>query len=160
MSYVNRRLVDLANEYMTSTGEAVTTREIARWALKHKRWDAPTDLAERRLAEEIAAAMRAEYHTDAQGRPVRSKHVARRRRNGKSEMLWDDIRRAPRKHMEISFTQRRDGIVGDCRQLKCDVDSFNDNRAPENPIQMSFNFTNDLAELEAARLAGEPHEAA
>lgn len=39
--------------------------------------------------------------------------------------------------------------MGDCRQLKADVDSYNDNRAPDAPIQMSFDFTADIEELEA-----------
>ncbi len=51
--------------------------------------------------------------------------------------------------MEIAFQQRRQQIVGDCRQLKTDADSFNDNSNPGSPIQMIFDFTDDLAELEA-----------
>ena len=37
--------------------------------------------------------------------------------------------------------QRRHQIVGDCRQLKMDVDSYNQNRTPDQPIQMIFDFT-------------------
>ncbi len=51
--------------------------------------------------------------------------------------------------MEIAFQQRRQQIVGDCRQLKTDVDSFNDNGEPGPTIQMVFDFSEDLAELEA-----------
>lgn len=36
---------------------------------------------------------------------------------------------------------------------KADVDSYNENRCPDNPIQMIFDFTLDLAELEAAAVA-------
>jgi hypothetical protein len=52
--------------------------------------------------------------------------------------------------MEIAFQQRRQQIVGDCRQLKVDVDSYNENAKPDRPIQMVFDFRADLAELEAA----------
>lgn len=52
--------------------------------------------------------------------------------------------------MKISFQQRRQQIVGDCRQLKVDVDSYNDLNLDEEPIQTVFDFTMDLAELEAA----------
>jgi hypothetical protein len=55
--------------------------------------------------------------------------------------------------MERAFAQRRKQILGDCRQLKADVDSYNENRRPEEPIQVIFDFTVDLAELEAARTA-------
>ena len=51
--------------------------------------------------------------------------------------------------MRIAFQSRRRQIVGDCHQLKIDVDSFNDNRSSLEPIQMNFNFIRDLEELEA-----------
>ena len=51
--------------------------------------------------------------------------------------------------MATAFQQRRQQILGDCRQLKIDVDSYNENRWPDEPIQMIFDFTLDLAELEA-----------
>jgi len=40
--------------------------------------------------------------------------------------------------------------VADCLQLKNDVDSYNENRKPVSPMQMIFDFTDDLAELELA----------
>jgi len=51
--------------------------------------------------------------------------------------------------MAIAFQQRRQQIVGDCAQLKRDVDSYNDNRSKTEPIQMVFDFTQDLVEIEA-----------
>jgi len=65
-------------------------------------------------------------------------------------MIWDDIRTAPRDHMQMSFQHRWRGIVGDCRQMKVDVDSYNDAHPAADPIQIVFDFTMDLAELEAA----------
>jgi hypothetical protein len=55
--------------------------------------------------------------------------------------------------MELAFAQRRQQILGDCHQLKMDVDSYNDGHADETPIQMVFDFTNDLAELEQLDIA-------
>ena len=89
--------------------------------------------------------MREEYIKDPQERTVRAKHAARIEQG----VLWADIRTAPREHMEIALKQRRRAILGDCRQLKLDVDSYNENRSPVAPIQMSFDFTNDLLEMEA-----------
>lgn len=51
--------------------------------------------------------------------------------------------------MSLAFSQRRQQIVGDCHQLKTDVDSFNENREPDRPIQMLLDFTEDVAEIEA-----------
>jgi hypothetical protein len=55
--------------------------------------------------------------------------------------------------MEIAFQQRRQQIVGDCNQLKIDVDSYNENRKPTRPIQMVFDFTPDLKETEAGEVS-------
>jgi hypothetical protein len=93
--------------------------------------------------------MREEYITDPQGRTVRAKHAARTGREGEQGVFWADIRTPPRQHMEIAFQQRRQQIVGDCRQLKIDADSYNENSNPGSPIQLVFDFRDDLAELEA-----------
>jgi hypothetical protein len=107
-------------------------------------------LVAEKLAEEFAAAMREEYTIDRQGRHVRVLHAARV--GGRTR--WNSRTHGPRGFIELSMAQRRDQIVGDCRSLKTEVDSLNDNRWPDNPIQMRFDFTNDLAELEAAENAG------
>lgn len=93
--------------------------------------------------------MREEYITDPQGRKVRTMHVARELRNGELVGLWDDIRTAPRPHMAIAFQQRRTQIVGDCRQLKTDVDSYSENGNDGKPIPLVLDFTWDVEELEA-----------
>jgi hypothetical protein len=59
------------------------------------------------------------------------------------------MRTAPREHMEVAFQQRRQQIVGDCRQLKWDVDSYNQNHNAGEELQMVFDFTLDLEEIEA-----------
>ena len=51
---------------------------------------------------------------------------------------------------DLAFQQRRAQIIGDCRQLKTDVDSYNDAHADEPPIQLVLDFTRDVAELEVA----------
>lgn len=48
--------------------------------------------------------------------------------------------------MERAFQLRRRQIVGDCKQLKTDVDSFNDNHPAEKPIQLLLDFADDVAE--------------
>ena len=81
----------------------------------------------------------------------RTKHVATYARNGKQYALWADIRVASRDHMERSFQQRRHGIVGDCRQLKEDVDSYNQNQNKGEVIQLVLDFTDDMAEYAALK---------
>lgn len=66
------------------------------------------------------------------------------------EQVWDDMRTAPRDHMQRSFQERRLQIAADCTQLKTDVDSYNDNHNPGEPIVLVFDFTNDVTEAELA----------
>jgi hypothetical protein len=96
----------------------------------------------------LGRAMRAEHIIDPQGRSVRAKHAARVVLDGEQITVWDDIRTAAHEHMERSFRQRRQLILGECRQLKVDVDSYNENRMPDRPVQMILDFTLDLAEQE------------
>lgn len=126
------------------------SKTIAEWTMRRRLWELPKSAALAKCAEDISRAMREEYITDAKGRRVRVKHPATVKVHGEQMVLWDDMRTATRQHMRVSFQQRRQQIVGDCRQLKVDVDSYNDMNADEEPIQMIFDFTMDLAELEAA----------
>lgn len=88
---------------------------------------------------------------DPQGRTVRVKHAATIPRGDPRQMVWGDIRTATREHMAVAFQLRRQHILGECRQLKADVDSFNENRALSEPIQLVLDFTEDVAEMEAIR---------
>lgn len=130
-----------------------TAHEMAMWAIETGKWQPQRSAMLRKCTEELSDAMREEYITDPQGRRVRSKHVARLGEGPAQIPLWADIRTATREHMEIAFQQRRQQILGDCRQLKNDVDSYNDNYNGGHALQMVFDFTDDLAEDELARMA-------
>lgn len=114
-----------------------------------KLWQPRNDTLVGQLAERLADAMREEYIIDPQGRTVRAKHAGRTNREGMQGTFWADIRDDDRPHMEVAFQQRRQQIVGDCRQLKTDADSYNENSNPGPPIQVVLDFTDDVAELEA-----------
>lgn len=124
-----------------------SSSEIAEWAVAHDLFALSRGIAVSQCAEMLARAMREEYITDSKGRIVRKYHAARMRRDGRQQTLWAELETASRPHMELAFAQRRQQIVGDCRQLKTDVDSYNDRHPSERAIQLAFDFTNDLAEL-------------
>ncbi len=150
MRTYNEQLQAIVSAYIADDQPwPATTRQIAAWAITNKMWAPHHMKLISQCAEELSRAMREEYIKDPQGRVVRAKHAARMEREGEQLVLWADIRTAPREHMEIAFQQRRQQIVGDCRQLKADIDSYNDNRSPDEPIQMSFDFTYDVVELAA-----------
>jgi hypothetical protein len=59
-----------------------------------------------------------------------------------------DDEKAPRDHFVRSFGQRRQQIVGDCFQLKTDVDVYNGKNSVQQPIQVPLDFTLDVEELQ------------
>ena len=149
ISDYTKQLQRIVKEYQQS-GQAwpASSAEIARWAIKNNKYDLRTPTIERIIRRDLSQAMREEYITDSKGRRVRAKHPAKVYRNGEPIMLWDDIRTATRGHMEMAFMHRRNHIVGECHQVKSDVDSYNDSHPKEIPIQMVLDFTQDVEELE------------
>lgn len=121
--------------------------------MENGRWQMQPSAVLKRCAEDMAEVMREEYYTDPSGRRVRLYHPARIEKQGELFTEWDDIRSASRRHMQMSFQQHRRKIVGECRQLKTDLNSYNEARPDDEPLQISFDFNMDLAELEAADAA-------
>ncbi len=133
--------------------KAVNLKEVAAWAVLEKRYEPERQSTIRQLARDLAGALRESYFTDPQGRRVRKKHAERvweEVHEGKQDqlVLWHDITEASYPQLQAAFQQRRHGIVGDCRQLKTDVDSYNENYNQGVAIQMEFDFREDLADLE------------
>lgn len=147
----NELLQRIVQEYREhGEGWPAEAREIAAWAIRTRRWEPQQSKIIGQCAADISRAMREEYHTDRQGRRVRTKHAARLPRSGQPEqaMLWADVRTASRDHMDTALKLRRKQIVGDCRQLSVDVKSYDENYNTGEPVQISFNFTFDLIEQE------------
>jgi len=151
MESYKRQMQKIVSDYEEATGRnRYTASEVARWAIENNLWDAPATLLIRRCADDLAKALREEYTTDPQGRRSRTKHVALVEKDGEQIPIWADMRRAPRNHMMSAFQLRRRQIVSDCKQLKTDVDSYNDNYNLGEPIQLVFDFSNDLVEAQLA----------
>jgi hypothetical protein len=147
MTY-NEQMQNIIIDYQRSGEEwPASTRMIAAWAIRAGKWKPDTSSVINQCADRLGKAMREEYITDAQNRRVRAKHAARIGEFGEQQTLWADIRDAAPDHMRIAFQQRRRGIVGDCRQLKTDVDSYNDNNQFSDVIQLSLDFTYDVEEM-------------
>jgi hypothetical protein len=142
-----------ADQYLAETGQiSATTAELAEWAIRTGRWIPPRNIAIRLCKEDFARAMREQYIKDENGLPVRAKHVCRESRGDTQQYLWADIRNAPRQHIAESFRQRREQIVGDCRQLDRDNNFWEKAHPSEKPIKIPFDFTDDVEE---GRYSGE-----
>ncbi|MGH7514150.1 MAG: hypothetical protein ACREOQ_14645 [Gemmatimonadales bacterium] len=146
-----KELQDLVEAYREAGQPWPASSEtMAEWAIRNRRWQPSPQATMGLLASQISEALREEYWTDPKGRRARTKHPVRKMEDGRQTVLWDDLRTAPREHMEMTFQQRRGLIVADCRQLKTDVDSFNDFGQTEGrPIVVQLDFRLDVEELEA-----------
>lgn len=132
----------------------VSLDNVAAWAIQQGLYrPAPRDVV-KLCREALAESLRQEKRVDAKGRKYRAKHSVRTNIGGVQLSLWADIDTAPRSFMEKSFGQRRKSIADDCFQIKQDIDHFNDENPDELPIQMVLDFTDDVAEMEAAARYG------
>jgi len=130
--------------------DPVSLDEVAVWAIDQGLYrPEPRDIV-KICRDALADSLRQEKRVDAKGRKYRAKHSVRQSIGGQQLSLWADIDTAPRSFMEKSFGQRRKAIVDDCFQIKQDVGHFNDEHPEEAPIQMIIDFTDDVAEMEAA----------
>lgn len=125
-----------------------SAREVAAWAIKRGLLKPPPADIIDICAEMLSRGWREVYRTDRTGRRYRAKHAVRVLRGGVQLTLWADFETAPRSHMEMAFAQRRQQVVGDCIQLKRDVDAYNDHHAEDPKIQLVLDFTDDVAEAE------------
>lgn len=124
-----------------------SSHDIAAWAIANRLWaPKPADVV-KQCAEELSRAFREEYNTDRFGRRVRSKHAVRVQKDGRQLVMWADMETASPSHMQMAFQQRRRQIVGDCLQLKTDVDSYNDANPNIRPVQLIPDFTDDVNEI-------------
>lgn len=130
-----------------------TSKMIAAWAIRSGMWEPPKRSIVNQCARELAHAMREEYFVDPQGRRVRKKHAVREEREMpdgtyEQQLLWFDIDEATPRQAKGAFSLRRRQVVGECHQLKTDVDSYNDNNVQGAMIEMLWDLTDDMLELE------------
>jgi hypothetical protein len=152
MASYTKQMQKIVDDYR-GAGELwpTTSKTMAAWAIRTGRWQLPASAAINKCAEDLADAMREEYFVDGRGKRVRRLHPAQKKAlTGEQLTMWDDLRTAPREHMLLSFQQNRRKIFWDCHSLKEAVDSRNFSHPHEEQIEMVYDFTNDLAEHDAA----------
>ena len=150
MSSYPKQMQKIFDDYVAAGMPMPASLEgIYEWATETGRWKPQAHLARRKFTEDMGRALREHYTTDSHGYRVRVNHPVAKRENGIVLHLWDDAYRAEHPYMELAFAQRRNGILADNVQLKRDRDWYKEIR-PENPqIEISFDFTRDIAEMEA-----------
>jgi hypothetical protein len=152
MSAYANQIKSYIERYRDETGSdgLLDPHEVASWAYQHGLHKPSVRTVVDAIAADIAQAFREEYRTDENGQRYRAMHAVRSKKGDKTMSLWADMddERAPRSHFVKSFAQRRQQIVGDCYQLKTDVDVYNSKQSDLPPIQMHLDFTLDVEELQ------------
>jgi len=155
MKYRNRQTSAaqyMIHLYRKDTGlTAVDMREVAKFALR-KGWPRPKPLtAEERVARDFARAARAEEQYDeVTKRPYRVNHAYVGVRDGVQMMLWDRMDAIQRGAMRASLGMRRQQMVDDGYHISCDTERWNATHVKEEPLNLSFNLTNDIEERKNA----------
>jgi hypothetical protein len=145
----NSYMLRIVQEFLAQGGtEPIDLDELATYAIATQRFDQKAKM--RQLCKRaFSKAFREQYHTDPQGRSVRTRHaVTEMLPDGTQKVLWGDMRHEPEEFVQTAVQQRRRHIVGECRGLKRDVDSFNDNNAFGATIQLDLDFGQDIAEAD------------
>ena len=152
MSGYSNAVKDYVERYKQEVGSdgLLDAHAVAEWAYANGLHKPSVKTVIDAIATDIAQVFREEYRVDRFGRRYRAKHAATQKRGNKTLSLWVDLDdpNAPHTHFVKSFSQRRQQIVGDCVQLKTDVDVYNEKRTPVVPIQVPLDFTLDVMELQ------------
>jgi hypothetical protein len=127
-------------------------RELGNWAIKRRLWSPrPVDI-EASFARDMADVLREQTRRDKDGREYRAFIPAKSSgKDGAPLFKWADIDLAPRPHVEKGVQNERRQIANDCFALAMKVDHYNAMHPKEEPLQIPFNFEEDIEEMKIAR---------
>jgi hypothetical protein len=143
------QLEEIVEEYRNVTGAtSVDLNLVAEWAVTTGRWSPyPQDIA--KLARNhFARALRSIHSHDSQGRVVRKHHAVPITTESQTTFAWYRIENMDYAEMRASAQYRRNLILNDCKQLKRDTDSWNENYSDGLLVQPNFDFTLDVLEAD------------
>jgi hypothetical protein len=132
--------------------EPIDLREVGSWARARGLWaPKPIDI-DASFARDMAEVLRAQKRVDQDGREYRAFIPARTKgKDGLPLFQWADIDVAPRNHVEKGIQGERRSIANDCFALAMKVDHYNTTHPSEEPIQIPFNFEEDIEEMKISR---------
>jgi hypothetical protein len=145
----NRRLLELIDRYIKESGEDNPDYHyVAAWAHR-KGLLAPRQRdVVRQIAQDLARASNQDYITNEKGEPVRHRLSYKETRGDKQLRFWFKMEGGTPEKMRLNASDRRNGAVMDVLQIVRDLNYFNENYNPGDPIQMDFDFTKDIADHE------------
>jgi hypothetical protein len=152
MSAYHNQVKDYVSRFEKEKGATglLDPHEIAEWAYSKGLHKPNVRTIIDAIAADISQLFREAYRRAPSGLHYRAMHAVKNKVGSKTMWLWADMDdpNAKREHFERSFADRRRQIVGDCLQLKTDVDVYNEKGTSMPNIQMILDFTDDVAELQ------------
>lgn len=147
---LREQLQGIVHDYMEAHKvDEVDLGEVAEWAVETGRYRRQPVSIIRQCKEQLSEACRSEIVKDRKGREARRMHPVRITDHGRQMVFWADIYTAKPGHMKVSFQQRRQAILADCRAHKSDVEFYNENNSFKVKLPLfDYNFNPDLRELE------------
>jgi len=138
-----RDLEQFIADYIQATGDhAWTTLKVADWLIKAGKWEDQKINATRYLSRQLSRAAREATISDEDGNKIRKYHAYRI--GPQQPMLWTEMDRIERDHMDESKTMRRNKLVAGAIQLHLDLKYFNKNHNPGEPLLFDANLTSDI----------------
>lgn len=151
MAAFYKQMAGVLDRYAAEVDPEPTSLDpVAAWAVRQGLYQPRHRDVIQMCKEELAESLRQVRRVDSKGRKYRAKRCVRTNIGGVQLVLWADADTAPRSFMEKSIAQTRRAVADDCFQLKMDVDHFNDERGGDRPINLVLDFSEDVAEMEAA----------
>ena len=155
----SKQLIQFLNDYAATTGKkTLNAYQAAQRALANGYVPEPADIR-KKLARDMARAMREDYIEDDDGGPVRHRLAYKVTMGDEQLRLWVNIEDATRNQVRLCAQQRRRGVLSDCEQLNRDLKYYNVKYNPGDALEVSFDFTKDVLEKgEDKEYADEPPE--
>ena len=127
-------------------------KDMGAWARKRNLWQPrPVDV-DTTFARDMADVLRKQVRVDKDGRKYRAFIPARERgKDGLPLFKWADIDVAERSHVEKGIQGERRSIANDCFALAMKIDHWNAFHRDQEPLQVPFNFEEDIEEMKIAK---------
>jgi hypothetical protein len=127
-------------------------RDVGAWARSKGLWSPRPIDVDTSFARDMADVLRKQVRTDRDGRKYRAFIPAKAKsKDGLPLFKWADIDVAPRSHVEKGIQGERRQIANDCFALAMKVDHYNATHPGEEPLQIPFNFEEDIDEMKITK---------
>jgi hypothetical protein len=97
-------MLGIVHRYLQDGGtEPIDLDDLARFAIKNDLWTKHGNTLVQMCKRDLSRALREQFHTDPQGRQVRTFHATKQHSaGGEQQVFWADLRTAPPEHVELN----------------------------------------------------------